>query len=90
MRSLAASKQPLNLMTIEAVWRLVRAHTYGPVEAARSKCTYLCTTSQKTEYVHIPPTMNQRPLFKGTEIWEVTDVFKNMNTKLLHATDLYR
>ena len=37
-------------LPLEAVTRLVRAHT---CKAARS--------SQKTEYEHIPPTLNQRP-----------------------------
>ena len=32
-------------------------YTYGSVEAAH---TY-GRTSQKTEYVHVPPTLNQRP-----------------------------
>ena len=51
VQSLAASKQPLNLMHVPMdLYRLhiVCARTYG-------------LTSQKTEYVRLQPTLNQRP-----------------------------
>ena len=53
--ALPCSKQPLKAGMCTHLE--VCARTYGPLEAAR---TNECT-SQKTEYVHVTLTLNQRP-----------------------------